>query len=148
MFIGICIVSLCFAVEHYIYIKYGSGPAPVQETWMKPMMTALAWSTRATRVERCSFMPFFARNDHKEKWDFETNKCRSWTSSSQKRWSVLGFPSTTKSRKMNWRRQELAASYDVFIAVNSARQLSIVLSHVESYSSQCSFKWLQCKDLG
>ena len=44
MFIGICIVSLCFAVEHYIYIKYGSGPAtvPVEETWMKPMMTAVA----------------------------------------------------------------------------------------------------------
>ena len=42
MFIGICIVYLCFAVEHYIYIKYGSGPAPVQETWMKPLMTAVA----------------------------------------------------------------------------------------------------------
>ena len=44
MFIGICIVSLCLAVEHYIYIKYGSGPAPVpvEETWMKSMMKALA----------------------------------------------------------------------------------------------------------
>ena len=44
MFIGICIVSLCFAVEHYIYIKYGSGPAPVpvEEKWKQPTTTALA----------------------------------------------------------------------------------------------------------
>ena len=38
------IVSLCFAVEHYIYIKYGSGPAPVpvEEMWKQPTKTALA----------------------------------------------------------------------------------------------------------
>ena len=51
-------LSLLWQLKHYIYIKYGSGPAPVpvEEKWKQPTTTALAWSTRATWVESCAFL--------------------------------------------------------------------------------------------
>ena len=86
--ISICMsCSLATAVARYICIMYCSGPAEVP---MKEETTKLTWKLLARTT---MWMKLHSLPRDSEVWTkgLASVEGRSWTSSSQQRWSVLGF---------------------------------------------------------
>ena len=80
--------SLATAIARYICIKYGTtGPADVPQDGGDDE-AHVEVTGQDDHVEEAALSPQGHRSV-----DYKTSKCedRSWTSSSQQRWSVLGF---------------------------------------------------------